>query len=85
MTLERIVDMFGSSIGRHLVSRRVEINKEGPIKGIKTYRIELWDVNSHQIIETEEVTAHMPAEKKPDIVKILEMGIVQKMFNHAFK
>ena len=52
MTLEQIVNIYGSSISKHLVSRRVVIDKEGPFKGIKTYKIELWDVDNHQIIDT---------------------------------
>ena len=85
MTLERIVDMYGSSIGKHLVSRRVEMNKEGPFKGIKTYRIELWDVNNHEIIDTVEKTAHMTLETKRDILEALEAEIIRKMFEYGTK
>ena len=80
MTLERIVGIYGSSIGKHLVSRRVEINNEGPFKGVKTYRIELWNADSHEIIETVERTAHMTLETKSCIMEALELGLIKKMF-----
>ena len=82
MTLEHIVDMYGSSISKHLVSRRVEMNNEGPFKGVKTYRIELWDVDNHEIIETVERTAHITLETKGCIMEALELGIIRKMFEH---
>ena len=82
MTLEHIVDMYGSSIGKHLVSRRVEMKNEGPFKGVKTYRIELWDADSHEIIETIERTAHMTLETKGCIIEALELEIMRKMFEH---
>ena len=85
MTLERIVSMYGSSIGKHLVSRRVEINKEGPFKGVKTYRIELWNADSHEIIETVERTAHMTLETKGCIMEALELGLIKKMFEYGTK
>lgn len=82
MTLERVVDIYGSSIGKHLVSRRVEMKNEGPFKGVKTYRIELWDADSHEIIETVERTAHMTLETKGCIIIALELEIMRKMFEH---
>ena len=82
MTLEHVVDMYGSSIGKHLVSRRVEMKNEGPFKGVKTYRIELWDADSHEIIETVERTAHMTLETKGCIMEDLELEIMRKMFEH---
>ena len=82
MTLEHVVDMYGSSIGKHLVSRRVEMKNEGPFKGVKTYRIELWDADSHKIIETVERTAHMTLETKGYIMETLESEIMRKMFEH---
>ena len=85
MILEQIVDMYGSSISKHLVSRRVEINKEGPFKGVKTYRIELWDADSHEIIETVERTAHMTLETKSCIMEALELGLIRKMFEYGTK
>ena len=85
MTLEQIVAMYGSSIGKHLVSRRVEMNEEGPFKGVKTYRIELWDVDSHQIIDTVERTAHMTLETRGCILEALELGIIRKMFEYGTK
>lgn len=86
MTLGHVVDIYGSSIDKHLVSRRVEIKNEGPFKGVKTYRIELWDADSHEIIETIERTAHMTLETKGCIMEALELGIMRKMFEHyAFK
>lgn len=85
MTLEHIVDIYGSSIGKHLVSRRVEINKEGPFKGVKTYRIELWNADSHEIIDTVERTAHMTLETKGCILEALEAGLVRKMFEYGTK
>ena len=85
MTLEQIVDMYGSSIGKHLVSRRVEINQEGPFKGVKTYRIELWNVDNHEIIDTVERTAHMTLETKGYILEALEAGIIRKMFEYGTK
>ena len=85
MTLEHIVDIYGSSIGKHLVSRRVEINKEGPFKGVKTYRIELWNADSHEIIDTVERTAHMTLETKGCILGALEAGLVRKMFEYGTK
>ena len=85
MTLEHIVNIYGSSIGKHLVSRRVENNVTGPFKGVKTYRIELWDVDSHQIIDTVERTAHMTLETKGCILEALEAGLVRKMFEYGTK
>ena len=85
MTLEHIVDIYGSSIGKHLVSRRVEMNKEGPFKGVKTYRIELWNEDSHEIIDTVERTAHMTLETKGCILEALEAGLVRKMFEYGTK
>ena len=85
MTLERIVGIYGSSIGKHLVSRRVEINNEGPFKGVKTYRIELWDADSHEIIETVERTAHMTLETKGCIMEALELELIKKMFDYGTK
>ena len=85
MTLEHVVDMYGSSIGKHLVSRRVEINEEGPFKGVKTYRIELWDADNHEIINTVERTAHMTLETKGCILEALEAGIIRKMFEYGIK
>lgn len=85
MTLEQIVAMYGSSIGKHLVSRRVEMNEEGPFKGVKTYRIELWDVDSHQIIDTVERTAHMTMETRGCILEALELGLIRKMFEYGTK
>ena len=85
MKLEHIVDMYGSSIGKHLVSRRVEMNKEGPFKGVKTYRIELWDADSHEIIDTVERTAHMTLETRGSILEALELGIIRKMFEYGAK
>lgn len=82
MTLEHVVDMYGSSIGKHLVSRRVEMKNEGPFKGVKTYRIELWDADNHEIIETVERTAHMTLETKSCIMEALELEIMRKMFEH---
>lgn len=85
MTLERIVGIYGSSIGKHLVSRRVEINNEGPFKGVKTYRIELWNADSHEIIETVERTAHMTLETKGCIMEALELELIKKMFDYGTK
>ena len=85
MTLERIVGIYGSSIGKHLVSRRVEINNEGPFKGVKTYRIELWNADSHEIIETVERTAHTTLETKGCIMEALELGLIKKMFEYGAK
>ena len=82
MTLEHIIDMYGSSIGKHLVSRRVEMKNEGPFKGVKTYRIELWDADNHEIIETVERTAHITLETKGCIMEALELEIMRKMFEH---
>ena len=82
MTLEHVVDMYGSSIGKHLVSRRVEMKNGGQFKGVKTYRIELWDADSHEIIETVERTAHMTLETKGYIMEALELEIMRKMFEH---
>ena len=85
MTLEQVVDMYGSSIGKHLVSRREEIKKEGPFKRVKTYRIELWDVDSHQIIDTVERTAHITLETRGCILEALELGLIRKMFEYGTK
>ena len=85
MTLERIVGIYGSSVGKHLVSRRVEINNEGPFKGVKTYRIELWNADSHEIIETVERTAHMTLETKGYIMEALELELIKKMFDYGTK
>ena len=85
MTLEHIVDIYGSSIGKHLVSRRVEINKEGPFKGIKTYRIELWDADEHKIIDTIEETVHINLENRSCILENLETELVRKMFEYGTK
>ena len=85
MTLEQIVDMYGSSIGKHLVSRREEINKEGPFKGVKTYKIELWDVDTHQILDTVERIAQITLETRSDIVEALELELIRKMFEYGVK
>ena len=85
MKLEHIVDMYGSSIGKHLVSRRVENTVTGPFKGVKTYRIELWDADTHQIIDTVERTAHMTLETRGCILEALELGIIRKMFEYGTK
>ena len=85
MTLERIVGIYGASIGEHVVSRRVEINNEGPFKGVKTYRIELWNADSHEIIETVERTAHMTLETRGCIMEALELGLIKKMFEYGTK
>lgn len=85
MTLEHIVDIYGSSIGKHLVSRRVEINKEGPFKGIKTYRIELWNADRHEIIDTIEGTVHITLENRSCILENLEAELVRKMFEYGTK
>ena len=85
MTLEQIVNIYGSSINKHLVSRRVIIDKEGSFKGIKTYKIELWDVDNHQIIDTIERTAHITTETKNSIVEDLELELVRKMFEYGTK
>ena len=85
MTLEQIVNIYGSSISKHLVSRRVIIDKEGPFKGIKTYKIELWDIDNHQIIDTIERTAHITTETKDSIVEGLELELVRKMFEYGAK
>ena len=85
MTLEQIVDIYGSSIDKHLVSRRVEINKEGPLKGIKTYRIELWDADNHEIIDTVERTANITLETKGYILEDLEVELIRKIFEYGTK
>ena len=85
MTLEQIVDMYGSSIGNHLVSRRVEINKEGPFKGVKTYKIELWDVDTYQILDTVERTAQMTLKTRECIIEDLELELIRKMFEYGIK
>ena len=85
MTLEQIINIYGSSINKHLVSRRVIIDKEGPFKGIKTYKIELWDVDNHQIIDTIEKTAHITIETKDSIVEDLELKKEKKMFEYGAK
>ena len=85
MTLEQIINIYGSSINKHLVSRRVITDKEGLFKGIKTYKIELWDVDNHQIIDTIERTAHITTETKDSIVEDLELELVRKMFEYGAK
>ena len=85
MTLEQIINIYGSSINKHLVSRRVIIDKGGSFKGIKTYKIELWDVDNHQIIDTIERTAHITTETKDSIVEDLELELVRKMFEYGAK
>ena len=85
MILEQLVDIYSSSISKHLVSRRVIIDKEGPFKGIKTYKIELWYVNNHQIIDTIESTAHITIETKDSIVEDLELELVRKIFEYGAK
>lgn len=85
MTLEHIVDIYGSSISKHLVSRRVEINKEGPFKGVKTYRIELWDADEHKIIDTIEGTANITLENRSRILENLEAELIRKMFEYGTK
>lgn len=85
MKLENIVDIYGSSIGKHLVSRRAEINKEGPFKGVKTYRIELWNVDTHQILDTVERTAQMTLKTREYIIEDLELELIRKMFEYGIK
>ena len=85
MKLEHIVDMYGSSMGKHLVSKRVENNVIGPFKGVKTYRIELWDADSHEIIDTVKRTAHITLETRGCILEALELGLIRKMFEYGTK
>ena len=85
MTLEQIINIYGSSINKHLVSRRVIIDKEGPFKGIKTYKIELWDVDNHQIIDTIEGTANITLENRGCILENLEAELIRKMFEYGTK
>lgn len=82
MTLEEIVDMYGSSIDRHLVSRRVVKNIEGPFKGFKTYCIELWDAGTQEKIMHTEATGHMTDNNKESIIKEVEKDFIKMMFTH---
>lgn len=81
MTLERIVDIYSSSIGEHLVSRRVEEKKEGPFKGVKTYRIELWDAKEKRVVFSVDKTCQITAENKTSIVEDLEYEFIERLFN----
>ena len=85
MKLEHIVDMYGSSMGKHLVSKRVENNVIGPFKGVKTYRIELWDADSHEIIDTVKRTAQMTLKTRECIIENLELELIRKMFEYGTK
>lgn len=80
MTLEKIIEILNSSIGKHLVSRRAVKSIGGPFKGVKNYRIELWDVDSHVLLEKVEVTAHMSVENKSYIIEDLEYKLIDKIF-----
>lgn len=82
MTLEAIVDIYGSSIGEHLVSRRVEINKEGPFKGIKTYRIELYCVGKSTPIIISEKTCLITLETRDSIIQEVEKDFIRLMFEY---
>lgn len=80
MTLEQIVEMYGSSKGHHLVSRRERIKEEGPFKGVKTYKIELWEVSEHKILCVAEKTCHMTMENEAYIIEDVELELIKKMF-----
>lgn len=82
MTIETIVDIFGSFLGKHLVSRRVEKRVEGPCKGIKTYRIELWDVEKQKIVVNTERTCQLTSNNRELIIEDLEKVFIQEVFNH---
>lgn len=84
MTLEKIVELFGSSKNIHMVSRRVKINKESSFKGIKTYRIELWDVESHNILCVADKTCQITLENESSIIDEVEQNLLEKMFNLCF-
>lgn len=80
MTLETIVDLFGSSIGKHLVSRRVEIKIEGAFKGARNYRIELIEVNTDTTVAMVDKTCILTDDNREDIIRELEKNIVERMF-----
>lgn len=82
MTLEEIVDMYGFSIGTHLVSRRVVKNIEGPFKGFKTYCIELWDAGAQEKIIQAETAGHITDNNKESIIKEVEKDFIKMMFAH---
>lgn len=82
MTLEEIVDMYGSSIGTHLVSRRVVKNIEGPCKGFKTYCIELWDAVTQKKIMQIGTAGHMTDNNKKSIIEEVEKDFIKMMFAH---
>lgn len=84
MTLETIVELFGSSKNIHMVSRRVKINKGGPFKGIKTYKIELWDVSNHRILCVAEKTCQITVTNEASIIEEVEQNLLEKMFNLCF-
>lgn len=84
MTLEEIVDAYGISKGKHLVCRREEKNASKTFKGIKRYRLELWDVDSHKILHIVERTVSA-AEDRDNAVSVMEWEFVVKMFCYAFE
>lgn len=85
MTLECIVDLYGASINRHLVSRRMEKSIGGAFKGIKTYSIELWDTKEHRALFTVQKTCHMTDGNRNTILEEIEREFVEKMFKYAFE
>ena len=81
MTLEKIVDMFGSSIDEHLVSRRSEDAITGPFKGVKTYRIELWNVKQHCVVFDVEKTCQLNSENREKVIEELEEQFIKRLFD----
>lgn len=82
MTLEEIVDIYGSSLNRHLVSRREEIKIGGAFKGVKTYIIELWDVKDHKITVTGTRNTVITAENRESVISEIEREFVKAMFEY---
>lgn len=82
MTLENVIDMYGSSIGKHLVSRRVEIQESSTFKGIKTYRIEIWEVNPKKAVVESEITQQITANNKEWVLEALEKTALSKLFEY---
>lgn len=82
MILEHIVEIYGRSIDKHLISRRVEIQESSTFKGIKTYRIEIWEAGGVSPIISSQDTKQITISNKDDIVESIESDILYKLFNY---
>lgn len=82
MTLEKVVNIFGNSLSTHFVVKRQELPTKGPFKGIKTYRIELWEVGEHKGMLSIDKTCQITDENRKAIIEGLEERLIKLMFDY---